>query len=473
MEIRIIGPEKLFFSGRKILDPTNMLNDMFFFPDINPTAKLLFWPAYCHFCTIFVYIHKNKIVIKQIQTVSIFAISVKASLKRSKMARNLIAIIAFALIVSSNAISQILPGAYQTHEYLPLIENKNVGIVANQSSLIGQTHLVDSLLSLNISIAKVFAPEHGFRGKAEAGAKIEDGKDVKTGLEIISLYGKNKKPKAEQLEGLDIIIFDLQGVGARFYTYISTLKYVMEACGENHIPLIVLDRPNPHIHYIDGPVLKKEFQSFVGALPIPIVYGLSDGELAQMINGEKWIDSYCDLTVIPIKNYTRNSVYELPVKPSPNLPNFNAVYLYPSLCLFEGTPISIGRGTDFPFEVIGYPECYYGSFIFTPRAIPGVSENPKFKGQNCFGTGLIHFYKTIEDKPNELNLSWIWNYYKNYPHDKKQSFFNSFFDKLAGTDQLRKQIESGMSIEEIRNSWQNDLIEFDRKRQKYLIYPIE
>lgn len=379
----------------------------------------------------------------------------------------------FIFILSFSLSAQVLPGAYQTDEYLYLLKDKNVGIVANQSSLIDNTHLVDSLLSLSVNITKVFAPEHGFRGKAEAGAIIEDGKDVKTGLDIISLYGKNKKPKVEYLNEMDVMIFDLQGVGARFYTYISTLKYVMEACGENNIPLIVMDRPNPHIHYIDGPVLKKEFQSFVGTLPIPIVYGMSDGELAEMINGEKWIVSQCDLTVIPIKNYTRNSVYELPVKPSPNLPNFNAVYLYPSLCLFEGTPISIGRGTDTPFEVIGCPECFYGSFIFTPQAIPGVSENPKFKDQVCYGTGLINFYKTIYDKPNELNLVWIWNYYHNYDKDKKQNFFNSFFDKLAGTDQLRIQIESGISIEEIRKSWQKDLYEFDQKRQKYLIYPNE
>jgi len=366
---------------------------------------------------------------------------------------------------------QILPGAYQTESYLSLIQSKNIGIVANQSSLIGKTHLVDSLLALDINIVKVFAPEHGFRGKAEAGAKIEDGKDSKTGLSIISLYGKNKKPKAEQLNELDMMIFDLQGVGARFYTYISTLKYVMEACGENNIQLIVLDRPNPHIHYIDGPVLEKEFQSFVGALPIPIVYGMSDGELAEMINGEKWIDSHCDLTVIPIKNYTRNSVYELPVKPSPNLPNFQSIDLYPSLCLFEGTPVSIGRGTDFPFQVIGYPENKLGSFIFTPQAIPGVSEHPKFKNQICYGTNLQGLYNNLNEKPNQLNLSWIISYYQDYP--EKENFFTPFFDKLAGTQNLRKQIESGWSEEQIRKSWQIDLNDFNEKRQKYLIYPNE
>lgn len=377
----------------------------------------------------------------------------------------------FLLIQSFFLFAQILPGAYQTNEYLPLLKDKNIGVVANQSSLIGHTHLIDSLLSLNIKITKVFAPEHGFRGKAEAGAKIEDDKDLKTGLKIISLYGKNKKPRAEQLDGIDIMLFDLQGVGARFYTYISTLKYVMEACGENKIPLIVLDRPNPNIHYVDGPVLEKELQSFVGTMPIPIVYGMSDGELAKMINGENWNSSQCELTVIPIKNYTRKSVYELPVKPSPNLPNYQSIYLYPSLCLFEGTPISIGRGTTFPFQVIGYPENKLGSFVFTPKSILGVSENPKFKDQDCFGTNLQGLFNSLNNKPNQLNISWIINTYKDYP--EKEKFFTPFFDKLAGTQKLRKQIESGWSEEQIRRSWQKDLENFNYKRQKYLIYPEE
>lgn len=374
-------------------------------------------------------------------------------------------------ICTLSLFGQILPGAYQTNEYLPLIMDKNVGIVANQSSLIQNTHLVDSLLQLDVNIIKVFAPEHGFRGKAEAGAIIEDGKDAKTGLSIISLYGRNKKPKANQLEGLDIVLFDLQGVGARFYTYISTMKYMMDACAENNIPIIILDRPNPHIHYIDGPILQKDQESFVGSMPIPIIYGMTDGELAHMINGEKWNSSVCDLTVIPIKNYTRNSVYELPVKPSPNLPNFNSIYLYPSLCLFEGTVISIGRGTDSPFQVIGYPECWYGSCLFTPRAIPGVSENPKFKDQNCYGTCLQAHHKNLDDKPNQLTLHWIIGYYKHYQN--KSEFFNSFFDKLAGNSELKSQIESGWSAEKIRKSWEKDLKEFDKKRQKYLIYPVD
>lgn len=361
-----------------------------------------------------------------------------------------------------------MPGAYQTDTYLPLLKDKKVGVVANQSSFIHRTHLIDSLLQLNVEVVKVFAPEHGFRGNSEAGAMIEDGKDSKTSLQIVSLYGKNKKPKAEQLNGLDLIIFDLQGVGVRFYTYISTLKYVMEACGENQLPLILLDRPNPHIHYVDGPILQKENESFIGTLRIPIVYGMSDGELAQMINGENWNTAICDLTVIPVKNYNRHSSYNLPVKPSPNLPNFNAVYLYPSLCLFEGTVVSIGRGTDFPFQVIGYPENKWGSFVFTPKAIPGVSEHPKFKDQACYGIGLQHFYKNIDEKPNQLNLSWLIDYYQDYPN--KNQFFTAFFEKLSGSNELRKQIESGMTEEQIRMSWQKDLQEFKTKREKYLIY---
>lgn len=381
-------------------------------------------------------------------------------------------LISFILIIHAFCLTaQILPGAYQTDEYLTLIKNKNIGIVANQSSLINSTHLVDSLKSLNINIVKVFAPEHGFRGKAEAGAKIEDGKDVKTGIPIISLYGKNKKPNKEHLADLDVILFDLQGVGARFYTYISTLKYVMEACGENGIQLILLDRPNPNIHYVDGPILDKNLESFVGSMPIPIVYGMSDGELAQMINGENWNPVSCELIVISIKNYNRNSVYELPIKPSPNLPNFQSIYLYPSLCLFEGTPISIGRGTDFPFQVIGYPENKLGSFIFTPKAIPGVSENPKYKDQNCFGTSLQNLYRSPYDKPNKINLSWLIGYYEIY-HDKDH-FFKPFFDKLAGTKNLGTQIKNGWSEKEIRNSWQKDLEVFLEKRKKYLIYPNE
>ena len=382
------------------------------------------------------------------------------------MKRNIILIIFIAVI--SHACGQVLPGAYQTHEYLPLLQGKQIGIVANPSSVINNTHLVDSLLSLNINITKVFAPEHGFRGKAEAGDHIEDGKDAKTGLDIISLYGNNRKPNKEQLIGIDLMIFDLQGVGTRFFTYISTLKYMMEACAENNIPLIVLDRPNPNAHYVDGPIMQKEYESFVGLMPIPIVYGMTDGELAQMINGEHWNTKNCELLIIPIQNYSHQTSYELPIKPSPNLPNYKSTYLYPTLCLFEGTKASIGRGTDFPFQVIGFPEYSNKDFQFTPHSIPGVSAHPKFKDQVCNGLDLRKLYPSIEDKPYQLNIQWWIDIYESYPN--KEDFFIPFFEKLAGTQALRQQIEKGLSEEAIRASWQQDLEDFKLKREQYLLY---
>ena len=366
--------------------------------------------------------------------------------------------------------SQVIPGAYQTDDYLSLLKNKRVGIVSNQSSLINKTHLVDSLLSLDINIIRAFAPEHGFRGKAEAGAHITDGKDSKTGIEIISLYGKNKKPSADQLKGIEVMVFDLQGVGLRFYTYISTLSYVMEACAENDIPVIVLDRPNPNGHYIDGPVLQKEFTSFVGLFPIPVVYGMTDGELAQMINGEQWLkdEISCDLTIVNMRNYNHNSEYQLPIKPSPNLPNFQSIYLYASLCFFEGTPISIGRGTNKPFQQIGYPKYPNNNYAFTPKSIPGVSAHPKFENQKCYGINLSEKYQKLTQKPQQLDLSYLISFYESYPD--KADFFNAFFKKLAGTNQLQQQIIDGLSEAEIRQSWQKELDTFKLKRAKYLLY---
>jgi len=345
-----------------------------------------------------------------------------------------------------------------------------VGVLTNQSGLIGSTHLIDSLLNLNIHIIKVFAPEHGFCGKAEAGAHIKDNIDVKTGLPIISLYGKNRKASKAQLADVDIMIFDLQGVGARFYTYISNLKLMMEACAESHIPLLIFDRPNPN-PYIDGPVLDTAFSSFVGALPIPVVYNMTDGELAQMINGEYWLhDSLqCDLTIIKNKNYTHHSIYELPVKPSPNLPDFQSVYLYPSLCFFEGTKISVGRGTALPFQIIGHPAFTEYPFTFTPKSIAGVSEHPKFANQKCSGLNLQKYYPSLNDPPQQLNLSWLLNFYHRFP--EKKEFFNPFFDKLAGNDQLRKEIEENWSEKMIRISWQEDLEHYKKIRKKYLLYP--
>ncbi|MBT3571757.1 MAG: DUF1343 domain-containing protein [Flavobacteriales bacterium] len=374
--------------------------------------------------------------------------------------KQIICISLLLLTFSVNA-QNLRLGAERLDDYLPLIKNKKVGVVGNQTSMIGNTHLVDSLLSLRIDVVKVFSPEHGFRGKADAGAKIEDGIDSKTGLPIISLYGKNKKPYPEQLEGIDVLIFDIQDVGARFYTYMSTLHYIMEAAAENNIKVIILDRPNPNSHYVDGPIRQKGFESFVGMHPIPIVHGMTIGEYAKMVNGEHWIASNCDLTIIEMKNYTHNMSYDLLIKPSPNLPNARAINLYPSLCLFEGTTISIGRGTDYPFQHFGAP--YLGSdYSFTPKSGAG-SKYPKHENKECFGTDL-----RIEKSLTTINLNWIIEAYNQCP--EKEEFFNNFFDKLAGTDKLRKQIIAEKTQKEIKESWQEGLEEFKEIREKYLIY---
>lgn len=360
-----------------------------------------------------------------------------------------------------------------------LLGDVKVAVVGNQTSLVGEVHLVDTLLSCGVSIVKIFCPEHGFRGKAEAGARVGDENDAKTGLPIVSLYGKNKKPTPEQMKDIDAVIFDLQDVGCRFYTYISTLHYVMEACAERGIPCIVLDRPNPNCHYVDGPVLDKKYQSFIGMHPVPIVYGLTIGEYATMINGERWLkDSLqCDLIVVPMQNYRRDSSYALPVAPSPNLQTLHSILLYPSLCLFEGTNISVGRGTEHSFELIGAPQ-YKTTYMesqnheepghptaFTPEPIKGVSENPPFKGQLCRGLDL----RDVEARAcfDLTYLLWMYN------HTPKESFFKqtNSFEKLAGTDQLRKQIKAGMSEEEIRASWEPALSKYKEIRKKYLLYP--
>ena len=369
---------------------------------------------------------------------------------------------------NSQAQSSLRVGAQQTETYLPILKNKTVGILANQTTVIfksdGYTHLVDSLLNLNIAVKKVFAPEHGFRGTADAGEKVESQTDPKTGLSIISLYGKNRKPTPLQLKGIDVLVFDLQDVGARFYTYLSTLHYVMEACAENDISLIVLDRPNPNIHYVDGPVLGKKHTSFVGMHPVPIVYGMTIGEYAQMINGEGWLEGaiQCDLKIIPIKNYSRNSSYELPVRPSPNLPNAQAVALYPSLCLLEPTVISVGRGTDHQFQIYGHPLLPKDSFSFTPQPNFG-SKNPKQKGVLCFGENLTQI-----SPPKKVELKWLLKAYQNFP--SKDDFFLKGFERIAGNSSLKKQIKKGMTEEEIRKSWNPKLEQFKGLRKKYLIY---
>ncbi|MAO70913.1 MAG: hypothetical protein CMD02_00200 [Flavobacteriales bacterium] len=366
------------------------------------------------------------------------------------------------LLLSVFSYSQIKVAAERTNKYIPLLKDQKVAIVGNQSSLIIKTHLVDSLLSRKVHVVKVFSPEHGFRGTADAGAKIEDGIDEKTGLPVVSLYGKNKKPTTKQLEGVDIIIFDIQDVGARFYTYISTLHYVMEAAAEHNLKVIVLDRPNPNGHYIDGPVRKEGFESFVGMHPIPIVHGLTIAEYAQMINGENWISNKCNLEVITMENYSRYMHYDLPIKPSPNLPNARSINLYPSLCLFEGTTISIGRGTDYPFQHFGAPYLQ-SSYSFIPKSRDG-SKFPKHENNTCYGFDLRfqdNYFTTI-------NLDWLIYCYNN--SNNKEKFFNDFFDKLAGTNQLRLQIIDGKNSKEIKLSWQSDLEEFKKIRKRYLLY---
>jgi len=370
--------------------------------------------------------------------------------------------ISLVLLTFSSFAQNLRLGAERTKSYLPLINKTKVAVVGNQTSMISETHLVDSLISLGIDVVKVFSPEHGFRGKADAGAKIEDGIDVKTGLPMISLYGKNKKPSLEQLEEIDMLLFDIQDVGARFYTYISTLHYVMEAACENKIKVIVLDRPNPNGHYIDGPIREDSFESFVGMHPVPIVHGMTIGEYAEMINGENWISKKCDLTIIKMKNYTHNMHYDLPIKPSPNLPNSKSINLYPSLCLFEGTNVSIGRGTDYPFQHFGAPYLE-GNYSFTPKSGEG-SKYPKHEDIECFGTDL----RFQNNYLTALNLNWLIDSYNNCPDTEK--FFNSFFDKLAGTDKLRLQIIKGNTSKEIKLSWEENLNKFKKIREKYLMY---
>jgi uncharacterized protein YbbC (DUF1343 family) len=362
---------------------------------------------------------------------------------------------------------QYVSAAMQLDDYLPLIEGKRVGVVGNQTSIIGETHLVDTLLSLGINVRKIYTPEHGFRGTADAGAKVNSGKDEKTGLPIVSLYGKNKKPTAEMLQGIDVILFDLQDVGVRFYTYISTMSYVMEAAAENHIPVIVLDRPNPNGFYVDGPVLRTENKSFVGMHEVPAVYGMTIGEYAMMVNGEGWLKDHvtCDLTVIPIKEYNRNAIYELPVKPSPNLPNWESIYLYPTLCFFEGTNVSVGRGTDTPFQIYGHPDMR-GDFTFTPQSTSGASK-PLFEGQRCRGEILVEYAHDYAINSKRLQLEWIIDAYQQL---KDKGFFKDYFRLLSGNKQMQRDIESGKSADEIRASWQNDLGAFKTLRAKYLLY---
>ncbi|MEN2415362.1 exo-beta-N-acetylmuramidase NamZ family protein [Flavobacterium mesophilum] len=361
--------------------------------------------------------------------------------------------------------SVIKTGADNYEKYLPILKDKKVGIVTNQTGILSdKTHVVDFLLEKKIAVQTIFAPEHGFRGTADAGEHVVDGKDQKTGLPIISLYGDNKKPKPAQLAGIDVMIFDLQDVGARFYTYISSLHYVMEACAENNVSLIVFDRPNPNGSIVDGPLLEKEFTSFVGMHPIPLLHGMTIGEYAQMVNGEKWLKdgAQCKLTVIPCLDYKRNMPYSLLVKPSPNLPNDQSINLYASLCLFEGTNVSVGRGTETQFQIYGSPYLTKTNFSFTPKPNFG-AKDPLYNGKECFGEDLTKYPKL-----KQLELKWLIKAYQNT--SDKTKFFNAFFTKLAGTKKLQQQIESGVSEIEIRKTWQKDLEAFKKMRTKYLIY---
>lgn len=394
------------------------------------------------------------------------------------------------LAISVKKDSTVIVGANRLDLYIPLLKGKRVGVVGNQSSVIfkdlehnSYTHLIDSLLQLKINVVDVFSPEHGFRGKADAGEVIKDGFDPKTGLPIISLYGDDKKPRLEKLVGkeelereveegvstIDIMICDLQDVGARFYTYISTLHYVMEACAEQNIPLIILDRPNPNGHYVDGPILEMEHSSFVGMHPVPIVHGMTIGEYAQMINGEGWLKNsiQCNITIVPVENYTHQTVYSLPIKPSPNLPNDTAINLYPSLCFFEGTNVSVGRGTDLQFQIIGSP--FYDKaktdFNFTPLPNEG-AKYPMHEGKVCYGYNL-----TDTERVSAINLEWLIQFYEDSKEKgESDNFFNKFFVKLAGTEHLKNQIENGWTSARIKTSWAEGLNDYIKLRKKYLLY---
>ena len=403
------------------------------------------------------------------------------------------------LLLACVSQAQVVPGAWRTDRYLSMLEGKRVAVCGNQTSLVDtcryeflsadsnilvidcspkslqpaeMPHLVDVLLANKVQVVKIFCPEHGFRGNAEAGAHIASGVDAKTGLPIVSLYGNNKKPQPSQLSDVDVIVFDLQDVGCRFYTYISTLHYVMEAAAENGVEVIVLDRPNPNGYFVDGPVLNPKWKSFVGMHPVPVVYGMTIGEYAFMINGERWLAGgrACQLTVIALENYTHQTRYTLPVRPSPNLPNDEAIYLYPSLCFFEGTNVSIGRGTEHPFQMYGSPQMTKGDYTFTPHPIKGVSENPLCNGKLCRGYYLYPQAHDSLNTSNRLSLEYLLTAYQ-CTSDKSAFFTNAaFFDKLVGTDQLRKQIIQGLTEEQIRASWQADLDSFMVVRAKYLLY---
>ena len=367
--------------------------------------------------------------------------------------------------------SQVQVGAVQTQKYFSLLADKNVALCVNHTAMIGDIHLLDTLINAGIKVSKVFAPEHGFRGDVEAGKTITNSTDAKTGVSVVSIYGQNKKPTKEQLQGVNIIVFDIQDVGARFFTYISTLHYIMEAAAENNIKVIVLDRPNPNGFWVDGPVLNPVYKSFIGMHPVPISHGMTVGEYAQMINGEGWLANKikCDLTVIRVNGYAHIMRYQLPRNPSPNLSSMAAIYLYPTLCLLEGTVMSVGRGTDKPFCIYGHPNFKTGNIYFTPKSIPNVASNPPCLGEKCRGFDMTNFSLIFLKENNFIHLNLLIEAYQNYPD--KAKFFTASFDKLAGDKSLREQIIAGKTAEEIKESWQKDLDKFKLIRKKYILYP--
>lgn len=379
--------------------------------------------------------------------------------------------VTFFITISFLSCAEVKPADYQTAKYFKILHGKKIGVVANASSVIAGTNIVDTLLRSGMEVKVVFSPEHGFRLKEDAGQISTDYTDPETGLRIISLYGLKKKPAAMDLEGLDIVVFDVQDVGVRFYTYISTLSLVMEACAESGIGVLVLDRPNPNAFYIDGPVLDLKYKSFAGMHPVPVVYGMTIGEYARMVNGEGWLKGgkTCDLSVLPLENYTHSSSWFPVSRPSPNLPNPNAILLYPSLCLFEGTVISVGRGTLTPFEIYGHPGLTTCTYSFTPEPIQGMDSKPPFKGKICYGEDLRTYYAQHPDEKGKLSLSWLIKAFRAL--GSKPDFFNPYFDQLAGTSELQTQIISGMKEESIRNSWKPGIEAFKKIRQKYLLYP--
>ncbi len=378
----------------------------------------------------------------------------------------LILILSLTLTVNGEP-KKIMTGAEQPYMYFSKLKDKNLAMVVNQTSMIGNLHMVDFLISNKISIKKIFAPEHGFRGEAGAGEKVDNSKDEKTGIPIISVYGKNRKPSADQLADIDIVIFDIQDVGCRFYTYISTLHYIMEACAENNKTLLILDRPNPNGDYIDGPILQPVFRSFVGMDPIPVVHGCTIGELAQMINGERWLANgiQTKLEVIKVANYTHDSKYEPPVRPSPNLPNYLSIRLYPSLCFFEATSVSLGRGTQFPFQVLGYPNQTYGKFSFTPQSLKGMELNPLQKDNLCFGDDL----RGLKEAPR-FTLSYFMDWLKKFQNKDEFLTGSKWFNQLMGNDLVLKMILDGKTESAIIESWKKELSDYQLIRQKYLLY---